>query len=633
MAEKVRSAPQETRTTRLEASYRDMVQKVREGQTIGHQELLDVFSRYPNTLLLCDNEGLEHSLKENKKFRPKHRNLDVAAEFSYAVSRLINPEDFDYLDKAEVHFTDDHDSFYKLPNIKRASSRGRHYIAKTDEEGKKHLTFLIRRTDNQETPTDILELMSLISTVELARHRIKGSILRSYTIEKENHQKIVRTPYLDQFNGFNKEKKYSKADVREWAKMPGLSLTRGDLSLSPLDEVPELKDTASYSTALKIQEKLSGLEISVDAAVLGNDFTYVLTAATGLLTQADLDRLKNDPNVKDPLTQLNGTIKPELLIATQQEMVKRFGYIQFLNRYNGDNERYLKIKDQIESLYRAIQTQLLRESDSPLADQVSIIEFGKLDRQIIDNIPDNSVKDLFVSLSQRNFRFLNFSYPLGDNTHSLVKSLNEVLGIKNIGFFGKVGATLDDLGEGVMSGTRVGRIVIPEESTQNHPGMPVEWFFNQLRSQDVMIIKTADESEIILQVNGVLLQTLEDIKVVRDQILSGKIQIEDDQGNPVNPKKIRILLDMESAHLQKACEEIGIIPVICYYTSDSTKVPPFTNDIDHKETIATSLGDRGSLAVLVSGISALRGVYINFLESKRDLLTERLGLSTKEEGN
>lgn len=606
----------ETKTTRLEATFREMVQKVTSGKSIVHQDFLDAVSLYPNTLKVYDNVGVQEALINNKSFRPKLRNLDVASEFSYAVSRLINTEDFGYLDEAEVHFTDDHASFYKLENIKRASSRGRHYAVKIDDEGKKHLTYLIRRTDNAETPTDVLELMSLISTVELARHRIKGSRLRRYTVEGKDGQKRVRIPYIDEFKSLDKNHDYSLAEIKAWGKKSGLRLTPGELKISSLDTAPKLEDTASYSTVLKIQEKLLDLEIGVDAAILGNDFTYVLTATTGLLNEQDLEQLGKDPDVKDPLTQLNGTIKPDKLSQDQQELVKRFGYIQFLNRYNGSNSHYLEIKDRIEELYKKIQTRILSEDESPLADHISVIEFAKIDREIIDNIPDPSARELLQSLKDKNFRALNFSYPLGDNTNSLVKSLHAVLRIQNVGFFGKVGATLDYLEEeGKFSGARVGRIVLPESSTHNDPDHPVTMFKNQLKSDDLMIINTADDSEVILQVNGVLLQTLEDIKVVRDQIIGGKIKVFDENGNPIDPKKIRILLDMESAHFQSACEELGIKAVICYYTSDSTEVPPRFTSTDHQETIATSMGDRGSLAVLVSGLSVLKGLLKSIDES------------------
>jgi hypothetical protein len=112
----------------------------------------------------------------------------------------------------------------------------------------------------------------------------------------------------------------------------------------------------------------------------------------------------------------------------------------------------------------------------------------------------------------------------------------------------------------------------------------------------------------------VLLQTLEDIKILRNQIMRGEVKIVDSRGNQINPKKIKILLDMESAHLQRACQELGIVPFICYYTSDNTKVPPINIDKNHEETIVTTLGERGSLAVLLSCLSVLHGI-LNFQKS------------------
>lgn len=621
----------ESQTTLIETIYRHMSQRLTQGSTFTGQDLYQTFKSYNNTLLTQDLERVETELHSQDGHpqplgRPRRADLDVASELSYAIARLIQPEDFDHFSNAQIHFTDNDLQFKQLSHIKRAQSRGRHYAIEEDEAGQKHLTFLIRRPDNQSTPTDTLELFSLLAVVELAKHKIKARIGKNprkgvngirynkptFTVKSitaEGKEVVVtKNAYLDELSKFT-GRPWTHDQVAHWALESNLELSVGKLPLSDLDHAPRLEETAVYHSVEQIKAKLAEKNLSVNSAILGNDFTYTLSVATGLLSPEDLALLNADPNIKDPLDQMNGTIKKDLLKPEEQDLVRRFGYLQYLNRYDGDNPHYNQLRDKIKSLYDQFQIPLFNATDTSLGDSVSVLDFSQISDSIIDNIPVESVRSLISQAKKAGHKILNFCYPLGDNTYTLVKSLKSILNIDKIGFYGKVGATLDYIeGHGVHSGAKVGRIVLPEESALNSGGSPISPFINKLAKQDILIIQTADETEVILQVDGVLLQTLEDIKLLREKILSGMIQIQNDHEVTINPKKIRILLDMESGHLQLASKETGQTIFACYYTSDNTKVPPSPADTSHGETIVTTLGQRGTLAVLLSALSVLHGI-------------------------
>lgn len=612
----------ETQTTLREHVFRQISQSLTQGQSFNGDQIYRTFHTYCNTLLTHDFARQHRVLDKahpERLAKPSHVDIDVAGEFSYALSRLIAREDFDFFSGAQIHFTDDYDTFMSQPNISRADSRGRLYTTSINPDGSKHLTYLIRRPDNNSTPTDTLELLSLLAVTELAKKKIRrktrirndqviGYNGRSYPVQKKDGTVKRVTPYKDELAKFT-GRNWSYLDVGLWAHTSHLHLSPGDLPLSDLEHPPTLEKTAVYSSTLQVKEQLSTLGLSADGAILGNDYTFTLTVATGLLTPAELNQLANDPSVPDPLDSLNGTIKPEQLTEPERDLVRRFGYLQYLNRYQGSDNRYQAIKAKLRDLYNQFQIPLLKATDSALGDNVSLLDFATLSDELIANIPVESVRNLLTKAKHDHRKILNFCYPLGDNTYTLTKSIHHIFGFTDLGFFGKVGSTLDYLGnESTYSGAKVGRIVLPEKSVNNNNHAQAIQFVNALSKSDIQIIQTADETEVILQVNGVILQTLEDIKHLRDLLSRGDIQIRDEADQTINPKKIKILLDMESRHLQQACQECGILAYICYYTSDNTRVPPIQTDRTHQETIVTSLGERGSLAVLLSGLSVLHGL-------------------------
>lgn len=598
-----------TQTHRRELIFRAIFEKIAKNpQTeITAQQLALIARGYANTLLLEDIENQHTALLEEKWVGLKRSNEDLSGELSYALLRLINRDDIDKLANAEVYFTDTETNFLSQPNatIKRCSSRGRLYSVETKPDGTHKFTFFIRRTSTLKTSTDALEIMSLISVIELARQRMKKLPFKSKRITTATGEIKSRTPYKDELNALT-GKKWSTEAVKNWAKGNGITICGTELGLQDYKTAPKLEATVHFHTVERIKEKLETLQLAVpETAILGNDFALPILAATGIFTREDLLSLQQDTTIPDPLEALNGTIKPERLSETQKEIVRRYGYLQFINRYAGDNPEYLEFKTRMQSVINSLKSPLFSATETALADQIDYYDFSNLDQTYIERIPEESIRTMLLKAKEKKFTALNFSYPLGDNTYGLVKSLHKVMGIENYGFFGKVGATIDFLEGGITSGVKVGRLVLPENTIPNEPNAECKTFLNHTLNTDVLLIPASDSTEVILQVNGVLLQTIEDIKFLRDKLLSGDILLKDTDEQNINPKKIRILLDMESHHLHTACDELGIWPSVCYYTSDNMKIPPTTVKQSHENTLVTSLGARGSFAVLVSGATVL----------------------------
>ena len=600
---------EQTQTHRRELIFRAIFEKIAQDQnaTFTARQLALIFRNYGNTLLLADINNQHEALQEEKRISLKRTNEDIAGEFFYALLRLVNKEDIEKLADAQVYFTDNSAAFLSQPatHIKRCAARGRLYSVETNPDGSNKFTFFIRRTDTLQPSTDALEILSLISVIELARHRIKTTPLKSKKITTPKGETKTRTPYVDELTT-STGRPWSRKEVKMWARKSGITIRGSEHGLRNYQTAPTLEETIHYSTVEQIQEKLIEKGLSIpQTAILGNDFALPILAATGIFTQADMDTLEKDQTVNDPLCALNGTIKPEKLSKTEQDIVRRYGYLQFINRYSGINERYLELKKKLQSVIRSLKTPLFTATETALADPIDYYNFGNLEQSYIDQIPDETIKNLLHDAKKRKFTALNFAYPLGDNTYGLVKSLNKVMGIENIGFFGKVGATIDYLEKGTLSGVKVGRLVLPENTITNTPHAHGEAFLNHTLHQDVLIIPASDATEVILQVNGVLLQTIEDIKFLRERLASGDILVRDSNDAIIDPKKIRVLLDMESHHLHSACKELNIWPSVCYYTSDNTKIPPSNLEQSHTETLVTSLGARGSFAVLISAATVL----------------------------
>ncbi len=600
---------EQTQTHRRELIFRAIIEKIAQdpNATFTARQLALIFRNYGNTLLLADIDNQHEALQEEKRISLKRTNTDIAGEFSYALLRLVNKEDIEKLADAQVYFTDNSEAFLSQPatHIKRCAARGRLYSVETNPDGSNKFTFFIRRTDTLQPSTDALEILSLISVIELARQRMKTTPLKSKEITTPNGETKTRTPYVDELTT-STGRPWSSKEVKIWARKSGITIRGSEHGLRNYQTAPILEETIHYSTVQQIQEKLIEKGLSIpQTAILGNDFALPILAATGIFTQEDMDILEKDQTVNDPLFALNGTIKPEKLSGTEQDIVRRYGYLQFINRYSGKNERYLELKTKLQSVISSLKTPLFTATETALADPIDYYNFGNLEQSYIDQIPDETIRNLLLDAKERKFTALNFAYPLGDNTYGLVKSLNKVMGIENIGFFGKVGATIDYLEEGTLSGVKVGRLVLPENTISNTPNAKEEAFLNHTLHQDVLIIPASDATEVILQVNGVLLQTIEDIKFLREKLASGDILVRDSNDAIIDPKKIRVLLDMESHHLHSACKELNIWPSVCYYTSDNTKIPPSNLEQSHTETLVTSLGARGSFAVLISAATVL----------------------------
>lgn len=403
-------------------------------------------------------------------------------------------------------------------------------------------------------------------------------------------------------------------DLRNWANSSGgIYLSNAShshvVTLSSLTEKKEKHELVLYDAVMNIGLKMEQKGLPPpEAIVLGNEFTFPLILAVPLLTEEDLAYLANSQEANKegkPLDLLPESIKKEKLDKLTKNTLTRFMYLQFLSRYNGKDPKLKEIKQRIStSLERmGMITRIAEATETSLGDPVDYYDFSKLDAAYFHQLKKaHVVKELEIILKNLVYQqkhILNFSYPLGDNTYGLIEAISDLIpSVKNIAFFGKVGATLQWDGENHL-GARVGRVVSPEYVSSINDFNPQE-FINRLKEHNIPlpVIVNADDIELIFQSEGVLLQTLSDIKKAQEAI----IQRED---IPYN-EKIKLLIDMESYYLLLICKKLGITPSVVYYTSDNTKIPPIPGNV--KESIITSLGPRGSFAVMVAGVGALKSL-------------------------
>ena len=599
------------------------------GKFFGPSGIRGLVFNYPSTLLFSI-QPLYHDAvnkqkggeKFRKDFKIKPSLSDYVGEISYLSSRLANKETIAEIferikqgQRVEIHFGERFDQELEKKILKRPTSRGRRYFEEVDEKDTLHIYFEIRRqtlNDEKNPPTDFLELMSFLGFYEMTRYLVKLSIENPEILPKVGK---ARKKLLKIINKFLPEgQTWTFEDLKNWANSSGgIYLSNASHSyvvpLSSLTEKKEKHELALYDAVMNIGLKMEEKSLAPpEAIVLGNEFTFPLILAIPLLTKEDLAYLaKNQEANKEgkPLDLLPKSIKKEKLDNLTQNTLTRFMYLQFLSRYNGEDARLKEIKQRI--FYRlekmGVITRIAEATETSLGDPVDYYDFSKLDEayfhQLKNAYVSEELKIILRKLASQKTHILNFSYPLGDNTYGLIEAISDLIpSVENIAFFGKVGATLQWDGENHL-GARVGRVVSPEYVSSINDFNPQE-FMNCLKEYNIPlpVIVNADEIELIFQSEGVLLQTLRDIKKAQEAIIQRK-------DIPYN-KKIKLLIDMESYYLFLICKKVKITPSVVYYTSDNTKIPPLPGNL--KESIITSLGPRGSFAVMVAGLGALKSL-------------------------
>jgi hypothetical protein len=600
------------------------------GKVFGSSWLRGLVFNYPNTLLFSI-QPLYHDAVDKQKGGKKFRKdfeiepslSDYIGEISYLLPRLADKETIAEIferikqgQRVEIHFGERFDQELERKKIlKRPTSRGRRYFEEVDENGILHIYFEIRRqtlNDEKNPPTDFLELMSFLGFYEMTRFLVSLSIRNPKALPKVGK---ARKKLLEIVNKFLPEgQTWTFKDLKNWANSSGgIYLSNASHSyvvpLSSLTEKKEKHELALYDAVMNIGLKMEEKSlVPPEAIVLGNEFTFPLILAIPLLTEEDLAYLANSQETNKegkPLDLLPESIKKEKLDKLTQNTLTRFMYLQFLSRYNGKDPRLKEIRQRIFTRLEemGVITRIFEATETSLGDSVDYYDFSKLDKAYFHQLENayvvEELKIILIELARQKKHILNFSYPLGDNTYGLIEAISNLIpSVNNIVFFGKVGATLQWDGENHL-GARVGRVVSPEYVSSINDFNPQE-FINRLKEYNIPlpVIVNADEIELIFQSEGVLLQTLRDIKKAQEAI----IQRED---IPYN-EKIKLLIDMESYYLFLICKKVKITPSVVYYTSDNTKIPPLPGTV--KESIITSLGPRGSFAVMVAGLGALKSL-------------------------
>ena len=553
--------------------------KLAKGEKIPVEQLSQPLETYPSSFYLNDLERWQKNPNQSPTKTPE----DLIGMLSYATTRLFSPEDLWLIgtQPTQFHLTDDEKSFYEFSSqhgleIQRAAKRGRLYL-KWEENGEIHFAFLVN-PGQIHARTNSFEVLSLIGFIDMIR--------RSLTQKQAYHQ-------LNQL--FKKMGLFpSEDEIKTWLQTQPTSLTlHPDLPLrNPLTypfEKPSPLSPINRVTK-KIAQKLEKLNLEANAISLGNHFSYPLLIATGLFTPEEFQKLetkfKQQHGLEDVFSIFT-SIKPDKLTKEQQELVKRYLLLQWLNRYDGLEIKFTSLKTKLEKFTSTFRTRILTARETSLGDPVDFLDFTQIDSNVIDNIPETTTRQIIATAKEKSLHLLNLAYPLGDSSLSLIYFLNQHLGLNNFAFFGKVGT--------INGGTTIGRLVIPEYSQEaNDTGsLPItEW---EQASRETSIIPAADSSEIIYTIPAaVLLETIADLH----QLIEQWRQENPDQTSP------NILLDMEAYYLQRLLElikELNLYTI--YYVSDITRALPEKST--STQTLVQSMGPEGAFPVMVAAISSL----------------------------
>jgi hypothetical protein len=547
-----------------------------------------------------------------KEEKPSNNILTEKA--TYVLPRLVRKKDIGLLSEAEIHFTDNAADFYsgiKIEEVRTADKRSRNYRVDKDDAGRTHLTYLLRHSV-EDNYIDAFELVSFLSFVEFYKKSIRENVF-----EVKDDKQIADLEKNIKALGFDfDDHRHQKKSIYIWANTGrGLSLTPSKkFSLHPpwetydyksanLDDELQTRDQDPVLDAvrtIKKEAQKKGLEIP-EHLIYGNDFSVPLLLTLGLFKNEQIGRIFNlaPENVKK---ELEAEIK-DLWTDEDKEVIRIFRAHQFLNQYKkGQSQELDDFKDTLDNTIKTFRHRIVNSGDTGLACPVDIIDFGAVKESLIRGINQKDLRKIFFSLKQKKSKILSMPYPLGDTVYPLTWLFNQKLGVKKIGFFGKVGSVVDERGNGIKRG----RVVLPKYIAR--VGEFVKNSFqkikNRMQPEDMVVIPKADLATLIMATNGVLSQTKEDILTIIELIKKFKIE---------PGTVIKVLLDSESWYLQKAFEDIekelikaGRMeyyrdPTIVYYVSDQTKV-----DGSVDEDMAKSLSGQGAVAALEAPISILK---------------------------
>lgn len=586
-----------TRTVAREEVMFRMMTRLADGRDYRAEELVSLFDNYPIGLFI---ESKDEAIIRDGILEAAHPD-DIKRIMSYVLPRFVDRQHVANLNNAEIHFTDNPEDFYndKAPKYV-PNSRSRVYSHSIDKENKSHFTFLLRH-NIKENYTDAFELVSFMGFIETAR-------------EYGKKHKDLDAGY----------------QVHNLASGKGMTLSKRNMSLSkpydvamprtgdPYSQTEKQKEVpiAMQDVVDKISSELQMLGIESPKHVMfGNDFSVPLLIGTGVIKQEEFDYIRAVAEEEARVTQMNSKIVSETEIERlnkddDKEIIRQFSLLQYLNRYTPGKDVMMDVlAGRFKTAVSAVQKRIIQPTHTALGSYVDVIDFSGLNETIISQIDNEEIKAIVQNLKDNSFSYYSLPYPLGDSINGIVRAFNSKFNITNFGFFGKVGAV-------PVEGSKVarGRVVIPDQTGSMHmqrskdgKASSIKRISNILRPNDAVIIKSADAHKVVVSVNGITMQSQEDIP-------SLKIMIQEQNGG----EYADLLLDMEADYFNDVCIELGIDPAAIYYVSDltleKTPDPYFLNDYyrGHSNTIVDSLGAQGTLASLVSPFTILKKWLENY---------------------
>lgn len=599
-------------------------------------ELIKYFSQLYNrlateTLTNSDFKGVFHD-KPPLLGGPHLENSTegVLGIFTYCANRL--PPEFLLSRKNHIFLYSEPGFFIDIsPSRKKPENRSRWHIIDTDDKSEKNFILQIRGE------TDVSgEIFPMLAGLEFVRQYAQDHI------KDPNIRKIIFNKYVELLRRNN------IVDV-DFKRIFARNFLRNKFSIHPLyeDHLPYWylekhgsERTAVFLTEL-IQKKMLEKEIAladINGILYMNDFTLRSLLSTASLNSNIESRSENYRNYITRLAnsaydqeknkfsaagtkggqkksvRISNLAKLGQQISNYQTYYKEaeftnlknlfidFAIMQFLSSYKDKDEIVLGLINKINDPdyiqnNLGIMT-LIETAQSPTADPVRLVDFNRVSDDILTNL-NPILKEIIIKFKGKKIMLMMIPYALGDLSYSIASSLKNLRDTNLLNYIIEIGKVGLAMGENMPSlglpdsDIRPGLRVVPVMTEISHLSEDPVPLNNLVIREDARGLNRKPKEAFIevhqKQVHGVLLQTQGDFQEVESGL----------------PR----VLDMESMHLAKL-QELGLRIIKVDYISDINYVDETA--VKLKNSLATSLGDRGRYGVYTSLIVALRALIRQF---------------------
>lgn len=582
--------------------------QLEQGKIISGQDLMLLHVDYPQGLL---------------NGRPTDPTT-LSSVFAYILDRLPTQV---LLPDSRLHLCSDTHTIMSVPHTlevqgntglyrKRTPARARWVIV--DNRHENHLIFHDRDI-NPDTPTDGIEILSWLATLEQVRitaHELLSKhidvsplldvFIRSYVKHRKAQVEMIEKRLLailpdDQRELLVQKLEIAKEKLRteeavayalfyDWISNPSCNFSLSTHPEYPFHFIQTLPDEATSApeiTVNLIENEITRLNHrKVTDVLFGNDFSLRIFLVIGLFSEAEWQKL--EVFFKDSLSQVQTKLH-SIENLEIRETAKKFFLAQQLAQYKGNDPTIISRQKDIFSpfVFKNLGiTRLVPTSKSPFADPIDVLDFNALDPHIFARLPAH-IQSIIAKLRDKDRVILSIPYALGDLTATTAQVLlSHIQGIRSVAFVGKVGHPTD--GNDNIS---VGDVVLPRTTLDQFGNIALD-VPNTLTKEHIEKLGVTPIITTNVSTKALTFQTPLEIE---QEIRNGTC----------------FSLDVELYHL---IEMFNFLPkdvreslalILCYYISDTTVLSSEYDEERHHKDKITSLGVRGPIPLYLSMLSTL----------------------------